>query len=153
MNNATRDLQKEKKAEYSIHALKKRVANSVDQNINSISDLERFLSNWWCRHYSKPYNSKEVLDYTLDELLVEYLELSYHADPDRFRKESKMTKKTTSEDDDNEAWLKKMMNKDYVSEDFQEAELNKDKDLIEMAKEPDSNDEFGERHIVFEEED
>jgi hypothetical protein len=148
VNNTTRQFKK-KAHEYSIQILKKKVAKTIDGGIETVDDLQRFLANWWCRYYNKPYNSKEILDYTLDELLIEYLELSYFQDARQYRKESDIEEPSSAEEDADEEWLKKQMGKDYITIDNQEEALKGSEAEIDAALEnPDG--EFTEHHVVFE---
>lgn len=144
-NNATRNLSKKRKSSFDFDSLKNKVIHRLESPIDDVADLERFLANWWCRHYSKPFKCREVLEYTLEELIIEYLEVAYHNDPNKLRPKGEPITKEDAEDED---WLKKMMGKHYTTRSEQEKELSKHKNEVpDRAFDPD--DEYVDLHKTF----
>jgi len=84
-----------------------RVMKSAQTKIKTENDLERFLRSWWCIRYNRPYRDPLLLDYSLEELVVEYLDVSYRSNPEAFKK-VKEQQKIAQEDDD---WADKMAEK------------------------------------------
>jgi len=81
-----------------------RVMRSAQAKIRSESDLERYLRAWWCIRYNRPYRDPLLLSYSLEELIVEYLDVSYRSNPDAFKK-AKEQEKAQKEDD---SWAEAM---------------------------------------------
>lgn len=67
--------------------------------------ITRFLRVWWCVQYNRPFKDPLLNEYTLDELVYEYL-IHYYLDPKNDPK--KKAEEEASQDDDN-AWVKKML--------------------------------------------
>ena len=135
-SNVTKNLNKP--PEDSFNVVKTRVFESVNLKLETTGDLERTLANWWCRHYSKPYKCKEVLEYTLEELLVEFLELSYFENPDKFKKELG----ADGETDEDEDWLKEQMGEGYQSKKRQVEQLEGEDNTFDSKV-------FEETHMTF----
>lgn len=109
-----------------------RVMKAAQTKIKSESDLERYLRAWWCIRYNRPYRDPLLLGYTLEELIVEYLDVSYRSNPDAFKK-AKEQQQAQKEDD---TWAEAMAAK------FGEKLMSKD----EQAKHEDEIEEALEKH-------
>lgn len=84
-----------------------RVLQTAQRKIQTEADLERYLTSWWCIRYNRPYKDPLLLSYSLEELIVEYLDVSYRSNPEAFR-EKKEIEQAKKEDDD---WAEKMAEK------------------------------------------
>jgi hypothetical protein len=67
----------------SFENIRQKVVSKIKQPIKSMDDLEGYLVRWWCRRYNQPYKCSEVLNYTLEELVYEYLDVLYRDNPDK----------------------------------------------------------------------
>lgn len=124
------------------------VANEVKKAPKTLEDLERYLVNWWCRYYKKPYKCEEVKDYTLEELLYEYFDIFYRSSPEELDKFLNEESVDSSEDED---WLKKQMGGGYLSKKEQEKVLKEAAKDVEFPSEGKLVDEITEGfHMDFE---
>lgn len=121
-----------------------RVYQAAERSVEDEESLTRFLRSWWCQRYSKPFKDPMLLDYSVEELLWEYLETNYRADPVA-AKEAKEAVKRTEEDED---WLKKQMGDSYQDLEAQEKTLAVEADAIKAAKQS-MDSEVVEQHVTF----
>lgn len=122
-----------------VHNVQLKIAREISKPVKTLDELQTFLAKWWCRYYKKPYKCAELDDYTLEELLYEYFDVYYHNNPEELSRflhgESKAV-----EDDEN--WLKEMMEKEgsnYISKEQQEEILQDMKEEIKSigSRDPD----------------
>lgn len=57
------------------------IAHHKEGPTSSIESLERFLKKWFCIKYNKPFKDPILNDYSIDELIYEYL-AHYYMNPD-----------------------------------------------------------------------
>ena len=81
-----------------------RVLKVAQSKIRSEADLERFLRAWWCLRYNRPYRDPLLSEYSLEELIVEYLDVSYRSNPESFKK----IKAEEAAKQEDEEWITKM---------------------------------------------
>ena len=84
-----------------------RIMGFAQTKIQTEAGLEAFLKSWWCIRYNRPYRDPLLQSYTLEELIVEYLDVSYRSNPDGFKKVQ--AEAVSKQDDDN--WADKMAEK------------------------------------------
>lgn len=81
----------------------------LNPDMTSVEGLEQALSNWYCFQYNVPPNDDKLMDMTVEELLVLY---QMH----KLRENPALADEINSEHGDYEAWLKKEMAEEYVSD-------------------------------------
>lgn len=84
------------------------LAHHREDPTSSIEALERYLKKWWCLTYERPFKDPLLEQYTLDELVYEFLTKYYQKpenDPDRIDQD----KKRQQEDDE---WASRMLQKE-----------------------------------------
>ena len=131
---------------YSFENLKQKVQAGIEEDTTSLEGLERFLRSWWCGHYNKPYKSPELLDYTLEELLWEFLSIRYRANPQLLQHEKEEKEKAADAEED-ESWLKQQMDTGYRTQAQQERELKANPEELEAIKSELAA--IHERHVTF----
>lgn len=87
--------------------LYEKIVSSAERKVQGERELEKFLAAWWCKTYQRPYKDPLLLSYTMEELLCEYLDASYRANPEAF-KNAKVAEKQRAEDD---SWAERMAKK------------------------------------------
>jgi len=55
-----------------VSLIKKLVRKHIQEGIQDLSSLSRFLKIWWCKYYSRPFKDPLLETYSLEELLYEY---------------------------------------------------------------------------------
>lgn len=93
--------------------LKAKVIDHIIRPVKTEADMLRFLRAWWCRTYSRPYKDPLLLEYTFEDLLVEYLDVHYRNDPKALAKETPEGKEKLKSD---EKWAERMMREATVTE-------------------------------------
>jgi hypothetical protein len=81
------------------------LAHHREDPTSSLDALERYLRKWWCITYERPFKDPLLDQYTLDELVYEFLSKHYlkpENDPDKIEAE----RKKASED---EEWASRMV--------------------------------------------
>lgn len=133
---------------FEIENIQRKVALDIKEPVRTAEQLERFLVNWWCRHYNKPYKCKEVKEYTLEELIYEYYDINYRSNSEILEQ---YLSGETSETKEDEEWLKNMMGDGYMSKEKQEKQLHTMKEDIDAAvKEAKAEEEFSVKFKEFE---
>jgi hypothetical protein len=134
--------------------IKQKVIQRITAPVKTEADLSRFLCGWWSRHYNRPYKDPLLKEYTLEELLTEYLD-NYYRTNEKALAEETSGKAQASED---EAWLEKMTSHEEEAEEDQVGidRSAKQKQFYEKLKEeglatvtPEVKDDLVERHIDF----
>ena len=83
------------------------LAHHKEDRSSNEDSLRRFLELWWCRTYNRPFKDPVLKDYTLDDLIYEFLRLRY-LDPDNDPQKKDDEKQAQAEDD---AWIKSQLEK------------------------------------------
>lgn len=136
---------KPKQSEFSFDNLRKKVIANVQAPVKTVEDLERFLASWWCRRYNKPYRCIEVMAYTTEELIMEYLDVLYREHPEKMEVSEDDSKAKEQDAEQDEDWLQKQMGSKYISKEKQDADLKPlEADIAEAVKNADV-----ERHVRF----
>lgn len=78
----------------------------TDPTINEKA-LLRFLRLWWCITYRRPLKDPLLKEYTIDELVYEYL-IHFYQNPDN---DPKKKKEEEAQEKEDEEWVKKMLAK------------------------------------------
>jgi hypothetical protein len=86
--------------------LKAKVIDHIVRPVKTEADMLRFLRAWFCRQYNRPYKDPLLLEYTFEDLLVEYLDVHYRSNPKALEKESPEGKRVEASDD---KWAERMM--------------------------------------------
>ena len=74
-------------------------------NCNNEEDLARYLKIWWCNYYKRPSKDPLLLEYTFEELLLEFFEQSLKNDRARYNQlKEKSVEKIKAMTD--EEWIK-----------------------------------------------
>lgn len=101
--------------------LKKLALNNVLEVMEGKGDLLRFLHRWWCRHYKRPYKDPLFGEYTIEELLLEFYEnLFVDNESERIQANIDITEANEEEE---EAFLKKIMGDQYQTKEEMTAAL------------------------------
>ncbi len=132
-----------------------RIIKQIQKPVASMADLEIFLVRWWGKQYNRPHKDPLLLSYTLEELLVEFLDVTYRANPEMAAEHLKSGKINTEEALD-EDWLKEMMGDGYASEEDQNKLLKTVDGLSETLDSLDAEGKIisevkGDRHVRFDE--
>ena len=101
-------------APVSLDDLLKHIEDLVDgsrqQPLEGSDELLSSLRRWWCRHYNRPYKDPMLLDYSLEELWFEYLDVTY--DERQAKKEAEQKAGLTAPSQDDYDWAAKMEEED-----------------------------------------
>lgn len=101
-------------APVSLDDLLKHIEDLVDgsrrQPLEGSDELLSSLRRWWCRHYARPYKDPMLLDYSLEELWFEYLDVTY--DERQARKEAEQKAGLSAPTQDDYDWASKMEEED-----------------------------------------
>lgn len=139
-NQPKRQKSKNKSFPLDLENIQRKVALGIkDKTVKTLGDLRLFLVRWWCNYYKKPYRSCETLkdldNYTLEELIIEYFDVFFRNNPKELEKFlSGETKQVVEEAEEDEDWLKKQMGQEYVSVEEQEVVLKQFEQDIKEAK-------------------
>lgn len=76
-------------------------AHRIIKPTSSEDALLRQLKRWWCLKYNRPFKDPLLLDYTLDELVYEYLSYFY-SEPENDPNHQEEVKANQDQDD---AWV------------------------------------------------
>lgn len=104
----------------------KRIAlENVTSDLEGRSSIIRFLHRWWCRYYKRPYKDPLLTEYEIEDLLLEFYEVTFYEDEKARTQAQKGIKsgsdKTTEEEE--EELLKEMMGDTYQTKDEMESAL------------------------------
>ena len=99
-----------------LYYFKKLAINNLNEKGKDKESLLRFLKKWWCLHYNRPYKDPLLMEYTFEELLLEYYEILYFSNEEE--KQKVLIEINIFENgEEDEEWLKKEMGENYMSED------------------------------------
>jgi hypothetical protein len=78
----------------------KRIAlQNIDADVKDEESLIAFLKRWWSRYYNRPRKDPLLLEYSVEELLLEFFENVYLDDEtERHKVKSEMLLKESGED-------------------------------------------------------
>jgi hypothetical protein len=122
---------KDNSLELSFDNLKARVIKGITKPVRTEPDMVRYLRSWFCRHYNRPYKDPLLEQYTLEELLSEYLDVYYRNNPKALEAETEEGKKSAKADD---KWLEKMMEQAQSEEEPVDDRAAKRKRFLERLK-------------------
>jgi len=81
----------------------------------SLIDRLRF---WWCHYYKRPFLDPLLLQYTTEQLLVEYFATTFLDNPSKKTERDKVQKsKNKGTYIDEEEWYRREMGDNYISDD------------------------------------
>ena len=116
--------------------LQKKVAKNIQEGPgDSLESLEKFLIQWWCRHYNRPYKDPLIQTYTFDELIFEFFDVELRSNPEKLKSALESTGDIPKEEEEDEKWVQEMMGSNYMSKKEQEEKLHKI-DELEQNVEP-----------------
>lgn len=95
-------------------AIKRNALQNILSDLNGAGEPIQALRRWWCRRYNRPYKDPLFDSYTFEELLLEYYENLFLDDPEERKKAAG---ELLYDPEEEEAWLKEQMGKDYMSQD------------------------------------
>jgi hypothetical protein len=103
-----------------------RVAKEIQLGAGeTLETLEKFLIQWWCRHYKRPYKDPLIQTYTLEELIFEFFDVQLRDNPEQLNEALGIEEELEKTDEEDEGWLKDMMGSGYASKGDQEKALGK----------------------------
>ena len=112
-----------------VKAIKQVAYNKATATSVPMSDIDNFLKQWWSDKYHRPTNDPLLLQFTTEELMLEYYYDIFKDNKDerlKFEKESQI-----ETEDEDEKWFKKVMGEQYNAENAYSAEM---KEKISNAK-------------------
>lgn len=98
----------------SIEDIQKIAIQNIINHSKGLDDAIHVLRRWWCQYYKRPYKDPLFDEYTLEEIFLEYYEVSYYNDD---KKRTEAANKYIFNDDEDEEWLKKQFGDQYQSQD------------------------------------
>lgn len=96
---------------FSIDQIKSAVIAELNGDLATLDQLWTHMARWWCIHYKRPFRDPMVLDYTLEELVKEYLIVQFMENPDRLREEITKSGGKTKEEQEDDNWFRRMESK------------------------------------------
>ena len=111
---------------YTLKNLEQIANEQLHGKTDTLVGIQRKLTAWFCLTLNTTPTDPRLLDMTLEELIVFYLTHKISTDPDYVPE---------SEKDDYEAWLKKEMGEDYVSEEAAQVKLENEEKVEEKNQE------------------
>ena len=118
---------KKKKKNNLININRRMALHNIDDSPRNEESLLSYLKRWWCIHYNRPYKDPLLLEYTFEELLLEYFEVLYFKN-DEEKRQARIEEYVENSAEEDEEWLKEEMGDDYMSPEEMAESFKEDKD-------------------------
>lgn len=119
--------QKEKiKKSNLVSDIRKIALHNVDVSPRDEQSLLSYLKRWWCVYYKRPYKDPLLLEYSFEELLLEYFEILYFVS-DEEKQKAKVEEYIEESEGEDEEWLREEMGDDYMTSEEMKELLTEDK--------------------------